>query len=282
METYKNQPATIGGFLNGSFLPVSGLPQTIKDLILTSGKVVIVRETTTNTSTTSKGSSGGGRTSGTMWYKGNVLGFTVEDAIKETKKVQDKTAIPDLIPDASKFNGIPSTYYNIIQSPSGKKFIQQTHVNGKGLRVSSAKDPSGQYIYESDVFLTQNFETSPDNPVGVAFSGVFIHHGSDEGASSGCIIFSKTRNANKTVVQNAQDVIDLHRYFINQNIVGKGKLQQLVVLNLWEFPTPPPIVESTGTIINQSTNEPIKGATVKIQEPLPPAPTLGPQIIPQK
>lgn len=280
METYKNQPATIGGFLNGSFIPVSGLPQTIKDLILNSGKVVIVRETTTNTSVTSKGAPGGGRTSGTMWYKGNVLGFTVEDAIRETKKIQDKTAIPDLVSDASKFNGIPSTYYNIILSTTTRSFIQQSYYNGKGLRISSAKDPSGINIYESDVFVSQNFETSADNPVGVAFSGVFIHQGSDEGASSGCIIFSKTRNANKTLVLSAKDVQDLNKYFVNQNIVGNGKLQQLVVLNLWEFPPSPLIVESTGIIINQSTNEPIKGATIKIQESLPPAPTLGPQIIP--
>lgn len=273
METYKNQPAAIGGFLNGNFLPISKLPQTIKDLILNSGKVVIVRETTTP-------STKGGRTSGTMWYKGNVLGFTVEDAVREDKKIQDKTAIPDLIPNATKFDGLPSTYYNIILSPSSRSFIAQSHVNGKGLRISSAKDPSGQNIYESDVFVPQNFETSADNPNGVAFSGVFIHHGSDEGASSGCIIFSKTRNSDKTLVLSAKDVQDLNKYFVNQNIVGKGKLQQLAILNLWEFPTPPSVVESLGIIINQATNEPIKGAIVKIQEPFSKLPPLSPTIIP--
>jgi len=275
METYSKQTATIGGFLSGGFIPLRELPQTIKDLILTSGKIVIVRETTSVNTT-----KGGGRTSGTMWYKGNILGFTVEDAIRD-KKIQDKTAIPDLIPDASKFDGLPSTYYNILLSPStGNSFIKQSFYKGNGLRVSSAKDPTGNNIYESDVFVPQNFETSADNPNGVAFSGVFIHHGSSEGASSGCIIFSKTRNPDKTIIQSPTDVQDLNRYLITQNIVGKGKLQQLVIINLWEFPSPPPIVESTGVIVSQSTNEPIKGATIKIQEPLPKLSPLSPTIIP--
>lgn len=277
MATAVNQPAVIGGELNGSYIPLNELPPSLQKLISDSGKVVIIRESTNLTTP------GGGRTSGTMWYKGNILGFTVEDAIREDKKVQDKTAIPDIIQDASKFNGLPSTFYNIILSTvTGNNFIRSSFYKGNGLRVSSAKDPTGTNIYESDVFVPQSFETATGpkgNPVGVAFSGVFIHHGSSEKASSGCIIFSKTRKIDNTIVESISNVQNLNKYLVDQGIVGKGKLQQLVVINLWEFPTPPPITTSTGIVVSLDTNQPITDIVI---ESITPLPILKPTLIPEK
>jgi hypothetical protein len=274
MATTVNQPAVIGGELNGSYIPLNELPPSLQKLITDSGKVVIIREST-NESTP-----GGGRTSGTMWYKGNILGFTVEDAIRETKKVQDKTAIPDIIQDASKFDGLPSTFYNIILSTvTSNNFIRSSFYKGNGLRVSSAKDPTGTNIYESDVFVPQSFETSKDNPTGVAFSGVFIHHGSSEKASSGCIIFSKTRKTDNTLIESPANVQNLNKYLVDQGIIGKGKLQQLVIINLWEFPTPPPITTSTGIVVSLDTNQPITDLVI---ENITPLPILKPTLIPEK
>jgi hypothetical protein len=58
------------------------------------------------------------------------------------------------------------------------------------MRVSSKGDPSGGNIYESDVFVSDNFATDKGR---VAFDGVFIHQGSSENSSAGCIIFSRTK-----------------------------------------------------------------------------------------
>ncbi len=265
--TAVNLPSPIGVNLNVKYIAFNSLPESIKILISNPKYFVLVRESTNTT--TSKG----GRTSGTMWYNKQILGFVVEDAVRIDKKVQDKTAAPDNIKDASKFNGVPSQVYNVVLSgETSSDFIPNSWYKGKGLRVSSISDRSGINIYEKDVFVSQNFETGGDNPVGVAFSGVWIHHGSSEGSSSGCIIFSRTRKSDNTVVQEEKAVIALNKYLQSVKLVGPGILQTFVIINLWEFPVPPRVTTTVGTVINSETNQPIEGVQVNIitgsQEPL--------------
>lgn len=252
-----NLPSPIGVNLNGNYIAFDSLPESIKILISNPKYFVLVRESTNTT--TSKG----GRTSSTMWYNKQILGFAVEDAVRN-KKIQDKTAAPDNIEDPSKFNGLPSQVYNVILSgTTSSDFIPNSFYKGKGLRVSSISDRSGYNIYEKDVFVSQNFETGGANPAGVAFSGVWIHHGTSEGSSSGCIIFSQTRKSDNTVVQDETTVSKLNKYLQSVNLVGPGILQTFVIINLWEFPVPPPTEKTTGTVINSETNEPIKGITIE-------------------
>jgi hypothetical protein len=237
----------IGGFLKGKYIHFDHLPEQIKLLISNPNYAVLVRETTTTQTP------GGGRTSGTLWHNKQVLGFTVEDAIRD-KKIQDQTAIPDTIEDPNKFDGIPSNVYNIILSSStGNDYIRKSFYNGTGLRISSKSDITGQSIYETDTFTPGTFTTG-----NIAFTGVFIHQGGSETASSGCIIFSRTKNVNGTILTDVVAVQGLNQYLQSTGLVGRGKTQQFVVVNLWEFPFPLPTTKTVAVIINSETNQPIQ------------------------
>jgi hypothetical protein len=253
-----NLPTPIGGILNGSYINFNSLPESIKILLSNPKYVVLVREREITQT------SGGGRTIGTVWYNKQVLGFTVEDAVRN-KKIALKTAIPDTIEDTSKFNGIPSNVYNIILSTyTSKEFIRKSFYNGKGMRVSSKGDPSGGNIYESDVFVSDNFATDKGR---VAFDGVFIHQGSSENSSAGCIIFSKTRNNDGTLISSETAVQNLNKYLQSIKLIGPGKLQQFAIINLFELPEPPTVINAPAVIINSETNQPIQGVKVEITNP---------------
>ena len=144
---------------------------------------------------------------------------------------------------------------------TGKDFIRQSFYNGNGMRISSKGDPSGYNIYESDVFTSDKFATDKGN---IAFDGSFIHHGTSEKSSAGCVIFSRTKNSDGTVKLDLNGVQLLNKY-LSQSIklIGKGKFQQFVIVNLWEFPEPPVKTTTSGTVINSETNEPIKEITIK-------------------
>lgn len=254
----ENLPTPIGGALNGKYIPFDSLPESVKILVSNPKYVVLVRETTTLQT------SGGGRTSGTIWYNKQPLGFTVEDAIRD-KKIQDKTAIPDTIQDASKFDGIPSNVYNIILSSStGNNYIKKSFYNGTGMRVSSKSDTSGGTIYETDVFTSDAFASGR-----VAFTGVFIHQGGSENASSGCIIFSKTKKSDGTIVSDVAAVQGLNKYLQSIGLIGRGKFQQFAIINLWELPEPSTIIDSTGIIINGENNQPINAFQFELLEDIP-------------
>jgi hypothetical protein len=248
-----NQSTPIGGNLNGRHINFDSLPESIQILISNPKYAVLVRETTTTTSN-------GGRTTDTLWHNKQILGFAVEDAIR-SKKIAGKTAIPDTIEDPNKFNGIPSNIYNIILSTyTGKEFIKLSFYNGTGMRVSSKGDPSGGNIYESDVFVSDDFATDKGK---VAFDGVFIHQGTSENSSAGCIIFSRTKNSDGTVKSDVNGVQQLNKYLQSIGLIGKGKSQQFVIINLWDFPEPPVKTNTSGTVINSETNQLIKGITIK-------------------
>lgn len=248
-----NLNTPIQGTLNGSYINVDILPETIKILINNPKYVVLVREST-NTTT-----SGGGRTTGTMWYNNQILGFTVEDAVR-SKKIQHKTAIPDTIEDPSKFNGIPSNVYNIIVSTyTGKDFIRQSFYKGTGMRVSSKSDPTGGLIQEADVFTSDTFV--PDSKT--AFDGVFIHHGTSEGSSSGCVIFSRTRKSDNTLANDIPGVQNLNKFLQENLIIGPGITQQFIIVNLWEFPEPAPTTETKATVVDDTNNKPVENVNVQ-------------------
>ena len=249
-----NLPTPIGGILNGSYINFDLLPESIKILLSNPKYVVLVREREITQT------SGGGRTIGTVWYNKQVLGFTVEDAVRN-KKIALKTAIPDTIEDTSKFNGIPSNVYNIILSTyTSKEFIRKSFYNGTGMRVSSKGDSSGGNIYESDVFVSDNFATDKGR---VAFDGVFIHQGTSENSSAGCIIFSRTKNSDGTVKSDVVAVQQLNKYLQSIKLIGPGKSQQFAIINLFELPEPPTITNTSVIMINSETNQPIQGVKVE-------------------
>ena len=255
--------SNLGNFLlKGNYVIPEDMPNSLKKLILKSNKIIIVRETTgTSAYGPVKGKDGkirtlgGGRTTGTMWYKGEVLGFTVEDAVRD-KKIQDVTAIPNTIVDPTKIQALGSHTYNIIRNPVNSNYIKQGNYKNLALAISSKSDPTGLNIYRDDVSAPENFSGK------VAYSGVYIHHGGSENASSGCIIFGTQRKNNGRVSSNAKEIQALHKYFLDNNIIGKGKFDQLIIVNLEEVPKDIPNVY--GEIIDGETGQPIPGTEVKL------------------
>ncbi len=249
----------IGGNLNGKYIKFDDLPESVKIIISNPKYVVLVRENTI------PNTPGGGRTSGTMWHNKQVLGFTVEDAIR-SKKIAGQTAIPDTLEDPSKFNGVPANVYNIVLTTStGKEFIRESFYNGTGMRVGSKSDPTGYKIFERDVYTSDSFATDRGP---VAFDVVFIHQGTSEKSSAGCIIFSKTRNEDKTIKNDVDGVKKLNKYLQSVGLVGPGKLQQFAIINLWELPPPPQAVSPPITVIDNTTNQPIQKLEIKKVQPI--------------
>lgn len=243
---FKDQLSPIGTKLNGLYTPINQMPFAIQKIIKTSDKIVLIRELT------NPDTGDGGRTQGTMWYKQQVLGFTVEDYAQEDKKVATKTAIPDSFRNLSAIydpnnknnafalNG--ASYYNLILSSFAKEFIEKVFYDGKGIRISSKRDKTGNSIYEEDVFVNQDFETSPENARGVAFSGAFIHQGDSERSSHGCIIFGCTRADNGTLPNGykpdggIKENIALNKFLVENKVIGPGLFEQLLIINLWSVP----------------------------------------------
>lgn len=270
MASISNVPSPIssnlGNFLlKGNYEIPENMPNSLKKLVLESNKVIIVRETTGKEAYGPvRGRDGkirtlgGGRTTGTMWYKGEILGFTVEDAVRD-KKIQDVTAIPDTIIDPTKIQALGSHTYNIIRKSTGSTYIRQTqYPQGSGLvlKISSKSDPTGNNILRDDVSAPENFSGK------IAYGGVAIHQGGSENASSGCIIFGTQRKDNGKVSSNAKEIQALHKYLLDNGVIGKGKFGQLVIINLWEVPKDIPNVY--GEIIDSETGQPIPGTEIKL------------------
>lgn len=148
--------------LNGKYKDKPTLSAGTQALINAGQSLVLVRESGTST-----------RTSGTMWYKGQVVGFTVEDG-ERTSKIDNQTCIA-------------TGKYNITLDGTSKNSLQKYCVDipGKGkvfARVGT--DASGVSI---------------DGPGNLDFGGVRIHGGKSEGWSAGCVIFSDTKFSDGTL-----------------------------------------------------------------------------------
>jgi hypothetical protein len=152
----------VGGTPSGEYIPYDKLSTFTQGILNVTNRLVVVREF-----------SNGERTGGTMWYNKQVLGFTVEDAVR-TVKIDDKTAIPKgnyfIALDTTGVPGLTRCYVTFAKD-SRAKFKSP----GVFPRVGSSKD--GVNV----------------NSYGLNFSGVRIHNGTDENWSSGCIIYSSER-----------------------------------------------------------------------------------------
>lgn len=190
--------AVVGGTPSGSYIPYDKLSSKTQGLINLTDTLVVVREFSTEK-----------RTGGTMWYKKQVLGFTVEDAVR-TKKIADKTAIP---------NG----FYSIFLDTTGNEALTRCYVRFPNDSRAAFKSPG--------VFPRVGSEESKGvsiNSYGLKFDGVRIHNGTDENWSSGCIIYSSQRNANGTIKNDIPHCQALTKLIYND------KITKIVVTNEFE------------------------------------------------
>lgn len=150
------------------------------------------------------------RTSGTMWYKGEVLGFTVEDAVRPTGvKVDEETAIPQ------------GTYNIGLDTTSNDKLFKYY--------VRFADSPNARFR-SPGVFARVGNPGNLGNLTGplkgdISFQGIRIHGGRSETWSHSCIIYSATRLKNGTLDLDLQ-----HNYNLTRLIYQAG-ISKIVVIN---------------------------------------------------
>jgi hypothetical protein len=189
------------------------------------------------------------RATGTLWYKNQLLGFTVEDITRE-KKIQNKTAIPANLTFIS-----PPTkgYYNIVLDTTGNDFIKKNYVKFPNDNRRKFRNP-GVLIR---VGTSEDAKTLYDNP-NLSFDGIRIHSGTSERNSAGCLIYSSQRNEDGTLKND----IEINQEFIKY--VYYNNINKIVYIDYFD------LVDNTdynlqGKVVDLNLKTPIKGAQIKIQ-----------------
>jgi hypothetical protein len=273
--------------LSGPYLPLKFMPNIIQKIVKEYDGLVLIREIAS-----------GRRTQGTMWNKGRVLAFTVEDPVR-TKKIFKQTAIP------------------------GTLAINQDNdltVDEKGIYTINPKDPGAYNITfdngsNDSGNMQQNWAKFPEDPnpvmqAGVlprvgndltamniktikgfdgGFDGIRIHAGANESWTDGCIIVSRVRYSSGEMLIDFEGSRSLSR-FIYYNGLFSGQANErggkyikkyknipyetnrgirpgqddknIVIINLWEFPPDPSVEELKQFVINEETGEYITGAEI--------------------
>jgi hypothetical protein len=266
MVTLINQTTDIGGVLNGEYKPLNEIHPSIQKIINEFEGLVLIREKLLKS-----------RTTGTLWYKGKVLCFTVEDLVRK-KKTDDITAIPDVIKDVTNIETLDPKPYYLTLDTTGNKNLVKNYVKFPNDKRTIFRSPGVFARVGTDITAVNlNFD-------GLSFGGIRIHAGSSENSSSGCIIISRTRKADGTVLSDLEASHNVTKWIYNNLEIGKydGKpsgnnFSRMIVINEFEFPPPPPITETSATVVNEETNQPINGVTI---EPLSNVPLLSPTLLP--
>jgi hypothetical protein len=250
MALLTNSNTAIGGALNGSYKELKDIPSSLQGLINTFNGLVLIREMLTPK-----------RTTGTLWYKGQVLGFTVEDVVRK-KKIAETTAIPDSSPGIGTFDPLAAKSYNLTLDITGNENLKRCYVKFPNDSRAKFRSPG----------VFPRVGTDPSAAAfsfdGLSFGGIRIHNGTNESWSEGCIIFSRTRNSNGTLINDVEGAKSLTKWIYNNLGFSLGKnTAQIIVINEFEFPKDSPKTETTGVIIDQTTNLPIKGVEIQLISP---------------
>jgi hypothetical protein len=245
----------IGGTLSGAYKALNELPASIENVIRTYDGLVLIREETNSK-----------RTIGSIWYKGSLLGFTVEDPT--TGKYVSGTA------SISANVRTPSNDYATLTAKSWKLTMDTT--GNSNLVRCYVKFPND----------SRTKFRSPGVFPRLGDSGIRIHNGSDEAWSSGCVIFSRTRKSNGTLVNDVDGAKQLTKFIYNTFGFNKGKdSSKFLIIDAFKFPKETPRAEATGIVIDNNTGSPIQGATIQppetpvteeYQEPISTPPPLSP------
>jgi hypothetical protein len=189
-------PPIIAGTPSGDYIPLKSLSKKSQYFVGLSDRITLVREWTTNK-----------RTSGTLWYNGKVLGFSVEDPIRK-KKIASRTAIPkgnfNLVLDSTGNESLIRCY---VKFPNEKRPLSSPGVFS---RVGTSKNAVNLEGYD------------------LKFAGIRIHNGTSEGWSAGCIIYSSVRNKDGTLKNDIN-----HNKALTQ-LIYNDKIKLITVTNEWE------------------------------------------------
>lgn len=256
MAVAANQNTLLGGTLNGNYKDINELNSDVRSIVQNFDGLVLIRESTP----------GSKRTTGTLWYKGQVLLFTVEDIIRKTK-IAAKTAIPDNIKDPTKTETFGKGSYYVTLDITAVEGLKRNYVKFPDDKRSKFKNPG--------VFPRVGTNTSATslNFDGISFGGIRIHDGTSEQSSAGCIIVSRTRKSDGTLKYDLPASFALTRFIYNELGLKSKAYTRIIIINEFELPQPTinDIIKSEGTVVNSNSSNPIKGVTVTItNSPLQP------------
>lgn len=276
MPSVANSLSTpIGGVINGGFTPANEHYQTLENYIntYTEGLVLIREQQLFN------------KTTGTLWYRGKVLGFTVEDKVR-FKKVRSQTAIADSIDSETQGNiySNPNSPPSVTpQLSSGAHYLSFRTTGNPKLTRMYVKFPGDKYSseYKNPGVFPNISDREGGNSVSrdnLNFGGVRIHSGKNQDWSDGCILFGRQRGEdgglplntpsigpnpanNKGDVEGGQLLTKfIYRTF---NFDQGKRFARFLIFNSWEFPSRIVNPAITGTVINAQTKESIEN--VKLQ-----------------
>ena len=191
-----NANTIIAGTPSGDYIKLEDLSQKSQNFAKLSDRITLVREWANDT-----------RTSGTLWYDGKVLGFTVEDPIR-TVKIYSKTAIP---------NG----NFNITLDTTGNKGLTKCYVTFPGEKSPlSSPGVLPRVGSNKHATLLEAYD--------LKFAGIRIHNGTSERSSAGCIIYSSSRNKDGTVKN------DINHNKALTKLLFENKIKLITVTNEWD------------------------------------------------
>jgi len=188
------------------------------------------------------------RATGTIWYKNQVLGFTVEDITRE-KKIKEQTAIPANLT----FISPPSKgYYNMVLDTTGNDAIKSNYVKFPNDNRKKFKSP-GVLIR---VGTSENAITLYNNP-DLSFDGIRIHSGTSERSSAGCLIYSRQRNKDGTLKNDVGINQELIKYIYYNNINKIIYIDHFDLSDNTDY-------NLRGKVIDGMDNQFLKGAKINI------------------
>lgn len=256
MPIYKNHKGILNTNLNGEYLDITEMSPISAQFVKNFNGLVVVREY--YESSNSLGATNG-YMAGTLWYKGNVLAFTVEDPPAQSKvwkskkggftsNIKDARILPNgWERDTAGVIAIPGNLSTLYQHPPKQKSYKLRAISASPNFVKYSKGSNGKILQVVGV----NDKSIPED---LRFTGILIHGGSNAGWSHGCLIISDTRySPNK--IRLAYDFIPKLTNFVIQNNIKK-------ITYIDDFSAP-----------KISTRYNIKGG-VKLAPPLPPEPKI--------
>jgi hypothetical protein len=228
--------------LKGDYISLNDLNPISQNYIRKFNGLVLIREKIVSDK----------RLTGTLWYKEEVVGFTVEDIPRKIKKKKE-TAIQSSI-NFSPNSTLPpdkGAYY-IALDTTGNDFIAKGYVQFPNDPRKKFKSPGVVPRVGTDP-NAYKMESSSGN---LDFSGIRIHQGSSERSTEGCLILSRERKANGTLKTDLNINKALTQFIYNNNIT------RIVYIDEFSLSTQS-IFKITGIAIDSSTLQPIPFPTVK-------------------
>tara|TARA_Y100000361_G_scaffold70920_1_gene62758 strand:- start:237 stop:1085 length:849 start_codon:yes stop_codon:yes gene_type:complete len=244
--------------LNGEYMSISSMPAYAQKVVKNYKGIVLIRESIY----------GGKRTLGTLWSRGKLLCFTVEDIPRDIK-IMHKTSIP-ATDDGNFQTGNPGSYY-IQLAYTGKDFIKEVQVSLPVKRWSNSsqewKDGPQKVVplvstkMKSRTLAGRHLDTRKKGFDD--FTGIFIHHGTNQNSSSGCIIVSRTRNPDGTIKMDRDCARAITKFLFNKKYYNK---KALVILNIFDMPKDPPKSVLLGKVKSGETGDTLAKAKILYPE----------------